>query len=172
LNAFLLYLILLKATMLSFSGLSSLPIVHDDLVVRRAVLTERELNTAVAVARMNPGPNGLYVVCVGYYVAGYAGAAAGYLAMVTPAFVVILMLKYLQQFKDDPKLDGAVEAVVSASSGLLLASTIPLGRDAIRGWETVVVALASLLVTAGTKLDTLWLILAAAAAGVVMHLLR
>ena len=40
-NLAVLYLLLLKATATAFSGLSSLPILHDDLVVKRHVLTDR-----------------------------------------------------------------------------------------------------------------------------------
>ena len=46
-NVFLLYALLLKATVTSFSGLASLPMVRNDLVVERKILTDRELNTAV-----------------------------------------------------------------------------------------------------------------------------
>jgi chromate transporter len=47
-NILLLYLLLLKATLTSFSGLASLPVVRADLVARYHVLTDRQLNTAVA----------------------------------------------------------------------------------------------------------------------------
>ena len=68
-NVFLLYLLLLKATLTSFSGLASLPMVRDDFVVERHLLTDRQLNTAVVAGRTGPGPNGLYIVSVGYFVA-------------------------------------------------------------------------------------------------------
>ena len=63
-NVVLLYLLLLKATITSFSGLASLPVVRNDMVVHYQMLTDRELNTAVAVGRAGPGPIGLYVVSV------------------------------------------------------------------------------------------------------------
>src|SRR5947207_8719176 len=91
----LLYLLLLKATVTSFSGLTSLPVVRNDLVVRRQVLTDRQLNAAVVAGRSVPGPNGLYVVSVGYFIAGIPGAWAGWLAMVSPAFVMIPLLRYV-----------------------------------------------------------------------------
>ncbi len=92
-NLLLLYLLLVKATMTSFSGLTSLPVVEHDLVQHYHVLTDRQLNAAVAASRTSPGPNGLYVASVGYFVAGFPGACAGALAMMTPAFVIILLLR-------------------------------------------------------------------------------
>ena len=47
-NLIVLYLLLAKATLTSFSGLTSLPIIRNDFVVQRRVLTDRQLNAAVA----------------------------------------------------------------------------------------------------------------------------
>jgi len=94
-NVVVLYLLLVKATLTSFSGLASLPMVRNDFVVRRGVLTDRQLNTAVAAGRIGPGPLGIYVVSVGYLADGVPGACAGWLAMITPAFLIIPMLRFL-----------------------------------------------------------------------------
>ena len=53
-NLVVLYLLLLKASATSFSGLGSLPMIRSDLVVERHVLTDRQLNTAVAAGRPDP----------------------------------------------------------------------------------------------------------------------
>jgi hypothetical protein len=88
-NPCVLYLLLLKATITSFSGLASLSIIREDLVVQRQVLTDDQLKMAVVVSRTTPGPVGIHVVSVGYSVGGIKGAIAGWLAMCTPAFVAI-----------------------------------------------------------------------------------
>jgi chromate transporter len=62
--------------------LASLPVLRQDLVVNRHVLTDAQLDTAVVVSRTTPGPIGLYVVSVGYYADGMPGAVAGYLALI------------------------------------------------------------------------------------------
>ena len=72
-NIVVLYLLLVKATLTSFSGLASLPMVQNDFVARRHALTDRQLNTAVAAGRIGPGPNGIYVVSIGYLVDGVPG---------------------------------------------------------------------------------------------------
>ena len=58
-NAVLHYIVLLKATLTSFAGLASLPVVRDELVVHRHVLTDEKLNEAVVITRSTPGPVGL-----------------------------------------------------------------------------------------------------------------
>lgn len=170
-NVLLLYLLLLKATMTSFSGLSSLPIIHDDLVVRHHVLTERQLNTAVAAGRSGPGPIGLYVVAVGYAAAGIPGAIAGWLAMVTPAFCILPLLRYASDRGSDPRLQRIIRAILLASAGLLLSATLPLGRDTLHHTLTIVIAVISFMVTFRTRIDSAWIILGAAMIGTISALI-
>ena len=75
-SVLLLYFLFLKATVTSFNGPSSLPILREDLVVRRHILTDRQLNAAVVAGRCAPGPMGIYVVSVGYFIGGLPGAFA------------------------------------------------------------------------------------------------
>lgn len=169
-NLFLLYALLLKATLTSFSGLASLPMVRNDLVVERKVLTDRELNTAVVAGRTGPGPNGLYLVSVGYYAGGYAGAGVGLLAVMTPAFLILPMIRWLGARANSPRVRSAIRAVVLASAGLLLSASVPLTRDAVTGPLTFAIMGGSLAVLAFTKVDTLWVVLGGAAVGLVAKL--
>jgi chromate transporter len=166
-NVFLLYALLLKATLTSFSGLASLPMVRNDLVVERKVLTDRELNTAVVAGRTSPGPNGLYLVSVGYYAGGLPGATAGLLALMTPAFLIVPMMRWVGRRAETPRVKSAIRAVVLASAGLLLSASLPLARDAITGWLTFGIVLASFAVLVLTKIDTVWVVLAGAVAGLI-----
>ena len=76
-NIFLLYLLLLKGTVTAFAGLASMAVIQDSLVTQYHVLTNDQLNDAVVITRSSPGPVGLYIVSVGYFVAGLPGAVAG-----------------------------------------------------------------------------------------------
>lgn len=164
-NALVVYLLLLKANLISFSGLASLPLVHADFVQNHHVLTERQLNTAVAAGRSGPGPAGIYMVSVGYLAAGIPGAIAGYLAVITPAFLVIPLLRMLHERVSHPRLRSAIRSILLSAAGLLLSASIPLGRDALTGWFSVAIAAGSFALLSFTKVETLWVILAAAALG-------
>lgn len=170
-NVVLLYLLLLKATVISFSGLASLPIVREDLVVHHRVLTDRQLNTAVAVGRMGPGPLGLYVVSVGYFVAGTPGAVAGTLALITPAFLIIPILRYLGTRAQQPRVKSIIQAVTIAAAGLIISATVPLARDAVTGVPPFFIALASFVLLVATRLDTAWVIGGSALAGLLVKAL-
>jgi chromate transporter len=166
-NPLILYLYLVKATLTSFSGLTSFPVVRQDLVETRHVLTDWQLNAAVAAGRTAPGPNGLYVVSVGYFVDGIPGAFAGYLAMITPAFLILPLLRYVGKRMEDPHVKGAIQGLTIAAAALIISATLPLARDSVTGPLPAVIAIASFLVIAFTRIDTFWVMAASAIAGVV-----
>lgn len=160
-NIVLLYLLLLKGTITAFAGLASLPVIQESLVNHYHVLTNEQLNEAVVITRSSPGPVGLYIVSVGYFAAG-PGAIAGWLAMITPALLIIPMVHFVGRRMEHPRVRSVLQTVVIASAGLLLAAAIPLARDGLTGpvtWATAVVCFMLLLTT---KIDTLWMILGAA----------
>ena len=160
-NIVLLYLLLLKGTITAFAGLASLPVIQDALVFQHHVLTDKQLNEAVVITRSTPGPVGLYIVSVGYFVAGAPGAIAGWLAMITPAFLIIPLVAFANRRMEHPRIKNVLETVVIASAGLLLAAAIPLSQDALTDPVTIGIAVVSLALLLLTEIDTLWIILAA-----------
>jgi chromate transporter len=161
-NLALLYLLLLKGTVTAFAGLASLPVIQEALVNQYHVLTNEQLNEAVVITRSSPGPVGLYIVSVGYFVAGLPGAVAGWLAMITPALLIIPLVHFVGRKMEHPKVKSVLQAVIIASAGLLLAAAMPLGRDGLTGPVTIGIALVTFVLLLTTKLDTLWIILGAA----------
>ena len=161
-NVVLLYLLLLKGTVTAFAGLASLPVIQHSLVEQYHVLTNEQLNEAVVITRSTPGPVGLYIVSVGYFATGIPGAIAGWLAMITPALLIIPMVHFVGRKMENPRVKSVLQTVVIASAGLLLAAAIPLGRDGITGPATIGIAIICFVLLLATKLDTLWMILGAA----------
>jgi chromate transporter len=166
----LLYLLLLKATATSFAGLASIPVVRDELVVQRHMLTDHQLNASIVISRSTPGPVGAYVVSVGYFAGGIGGAIAGWLAMSTPALAIILLLRFFAPRAKHPRVRGMLQSVVLASSGLLVANALPLARDAIVGPITAVIALAGAGALLSKRVETHWVIAASAVVSLVCAL--
>ena len=109
-SLWLLYALLLKASITAFSGLGSLPQLRQDLVVTHQVLTDDDLSRAVLFGRSSPGPAGLFVVSVGYAVRGVPGAIVGWLALASPAFLAIPFLVLLRRWLHLSRMRSAVES--------------------------------------------------------------
>jgi chromate transporter len=128
---FVVYALLVKATLTSFSGLASLPQIRQDFVETRRLMSDEQLTQAVLIGRASPGPVGAYVVAVGYFAAGWPGAVAGWLAMITPALLAIPLLATIERWLHLPRMRSLVDAVIIAGSALLIPAGIQLGRDAL-----------------------------------------
>jgi chromate transporter len=151
----------------SFSGPTSLPVVQQDLVVHYHVISDQQLEAAVAAGRATPGPFGLYLVGLGYFIAGIPGALIGLLALITPAFLIIPMLQYLGKGVDTPKVRSAIRSVTLAAAGLLVSTTIPLARDSLTNAIFILIAIGTFAFLVFTKKPTFWVILGAALTGLI-----
>jgi chromate transporter len=109
------------------------------------------------------------VVSVGHFVAGLPGAAAGGLACITPAFLIIPMLRYLGRRAERPSVKRAIEAVMLAAAALIVHATVPLARETLTSWGNAVIGLGSFAMLAFSRIDPLWVIVGAAVAGVVLN---
>jgi len=107
-------------------------VVRNDFVVQRQVLTDRQLAAAVAAGRSVPGPNGLYIVSVGYFIAGVPGACAAWLAMVSPAFSHDSSATLCRRAGERPAIRSSIQSLTLAAAGLIASATIPLARDALQ----------------------------------------
>lgn len=170
-NLFTLYLIMLKATLTTLNGPMSLPILRDELVVKHPVLTDTQLAAAVTTAQSSPGPMGIYVVSVGYFVGGVPGAIAGWLALVTPAFVAIPMMRFIGARLKHPRAKRVLDAAVTASAGLILMSAGPLAEASIQTPLRAAIALACLALVVFTRTPTVLIIAGAAALGAIQSLI-
>ena len=131
-NAFVVYVLLLKAIGSSFAGMGSLPQIQQDFVETYHFLSDDQLSQAVLVGRSTPGPMGAYVVAVGYFAVGWPGAVAGWLAMITPALAAIPLLAAIQRWLHLARIRAAIDAVVIASAALLVAAGVRLLIDGVQ----------------------------------------
>jgi chromate transporter len=103
-------------------------------VVTRQVVSDEQLSQAVLVSRSTPGPLGAYVVGVGYIAGGWPGAIAGWLALVTPAFIMLPLLATVRRWLHLPRVRAAVDAIVVSSAVLLMISGV---RMAVEGFQQI-----------------------------------
>jgi chromate transporter len=124
-NTLALFLLFLKASALSFGGLGGLPILHQDLAQRPDLLPggvgelDRLIGQSLAVGRISPGPNGLYVVSLGYELSGVTGAVAGGAALALPPFVVVAIAVAYARVAHLKRTANALLLLSVALSGLL-----------------------------------------------------
>lgn len=167
-TALALYWLFLRVVLLSFSGFATVPLLRESLVSDHAVLTDTQLSDAIAISQSSPGPLGLYVVVVGYFVAGLPGALAGVIALATPAVLAIPISRWLLR-GDAGTLQGACRGIVIASCGLMVITGFRLTPQAtVTPWHAVLIAVGA-VVLALTSIKPVWIIAVAAVLGLVLR---
>ena len=166
-TALSLYWLFLRVVLLSFSGFATVPLLREALVLDRGILTDTQLNDAIAISQSSPGPLGLYVVVVGHFVAGISGALAGVLALATPALLAIPISRLVLR-GNARTLQGACSGIVIASCGFMLVTGLRLAPQAtLAPWHAALIIVGT-LVLALTTIKPVWIIAVAAVLGLVL----
>ena len=95
--------------------------------------TQAQLADMVAVSESTPGPIGVNMASyVGFTTAGVPGVIVATLGLITPCYLVILVVAhFLQKFRSSPLVDKVFYGLRPASAGLI----------AVAGWSVVCMAL-------------------------------
>jgi chromate transporter len=164
-----LFLTLLKDAALSLGGLGALPLIRQDLVAT-GLATDAQVVQALAIGRLSTGPTGLWIVSLGYFIAGWVGAALALIACSVPPLVIIPATQLSRRFLLTAPFAGFVRGAALATAGLLLATGVTLiapDLGAPTWWQFVVGATAIVLTYQGRVHPGL-VVIGGAVAGVIL----
>jgi chromate transporter len=145
-------------------GNSILPAMHTAVVTDHGWLTDQQFLTAYTLGRLAPGPGSLYVSLIGYQVAGPAGAAVATVALyLPPAVLVYAVARASDHFAEHPWKRAIERGLAPVVVGLLLAAAVQVGRLAVDGPLTAVLAASSTVLLLRTRLSAPVVVLAGGA---------
>jgi len=130
------WLLFLKASLFSTSGLGNLPNLHHDLI-EIGWAKESDFGQSIAIGQLSPGPNGLWVISLGYLTYGYLGALLALIALVIPPFVVLGVSALYKLIEGQPWVKGLMHGISLAVVGVLLTVSWTIIRQPgidWRGW--------------------------------------
>ena len=106
-------------------GMATIPFLFD-LSARTGWFTSADLASMIAISEATPGPIGINMASyVGYVSAGVPGGILASLGLVTPAFLIILLVsKLLNTLWKDPRVSGLFYTLRPASVGLVAAAAL------------------------------------------------
>ncbi|HKM66721.1 MAG TPA: chromate efflux transporter [Candidatus Acidoferrum sp.] len=152
------------------SGYVLLPVLRADLVVKLHWLTDSQLLDAVAVSQATPGPFFTVATFIGFILAGWKGAALATLGMFLPAFVYVgLTSRFLTRLRKSPLAGAFLDGVNAAAVALMAFVGCQFARAALINIPAAILALASAVLVFRYKINSTWLVLAGAAAGIFLR---
>lgn len=162
------FLAVFLASLLGFGGLGSLPVLRGNLTAH-GVAADPLILQSLAVGNISPGPNGLYLIAIGYFLAGIGGAGAACVAVLLPPLLVLPLERVRARLITKRRFRACLQALSLAVVALLTVSSSQLVLHAVRGPVTTgLIVLGAVLLT--LRVPSLVGVVAAAVAGLLLGL--
>jgi chromate transporter len=152
-------------------GYVLLAFLEQGLVHQHAWLTQRQLLDAVAIGQFTPGPVLSTATFIGYILDGVPGAAVATVAIFLPSFFyVALLAPVLFKLRQSLWMAAFLDSVNVCAVALMAGVTVRLAGDALRGWQSILIAAAALTVLWRWKINPAWVVLGGGLVGAVSTL--
>jgi chromate transporter len=154
------------------SGYVLLAFLRADLVQHFGWLTDRQVLDAVSVGQVTPGPVFTTATFIGYLLGGVPGALLATVGIFIPSFFMVAIVeRVVPRLRRSAWTGAALDGLVAGALGLMAGVTIDLGRAAIDGWYTALLAVAALAVLVRWRPNAAWIVLGGALFGVLHQVL-
>ena len=145
---------------------SAVPEMQRVAVEVQGWMTARQFTDIFAIAQVTPGPNVIIVSLIGYYAAGLPGALIATLAMCGPSCIFAFYIgEVWERFRHAPWRVAIQAGLLPISIGLVAATAFVVASAAAHNIAAVATTLAAAVATYTTRLNPLWIFVAAALLG-------
>ena len=167
-NPLIYFLLFLKASLFSTGGFSNLPSLHQDLL-GAGWARDSDFGQSIAVGQISPGPNGLWVISLGYFTYGYPGALMALVAITLPALLVLVVSASFARIEGRPAVEGAMRGVSLAVVGLLLTVVWTILHQPDVDWTGLLIAAGAFALALTRRVNLLLILALAGLAGYVLY---
>ena len=133
-NPLLYFLLFLKASLFSTGGFSNLPSLHQDLI-SNGWASDAEFGQSIAIGQVSPGPNGLWVISLGYLTYGYLGALLALIAITLPSLIVLLVSAGYARIEQQRWVKGFMRGISLAVVAILFSVVASIIRQPGVDWK-------------------------------------
>ena len=170
-----LYFAFVKIGAFTFGGgLAMMPIMQRELIEKRGWVSEEELIDYFAIGQSTPGIIAVNVATfVGYKKLGWLGGIIGTLGVVTPSWVIIMLLAGAISSVDKyPLAQRALRGINVAVAALLTSVIVKFTKKTIKNfWNALFILLAFALIYF-FKVQSVWIILSSLIIGCLLTLYK
>lgn len=160
-------------------GYAMIALVEKDVVEKKKWLTEKEMIDLLAIAESTPGVIALNTATyVGQKVAGFFGALAASICVMLPSIVIIVLISgIIQQFGDNRYVRWAFLGIRAAVAALIFNAVLKMFKQVEKNvfsyiLMAIALVLAALSVFNVIALDVVFILLGAAAVGLIYGIFR
>ena len=139
-------------------GMAMVPLSQGIVVDEKHWMTEEEAVDCIAVSQGLPGVIAINMATyIGHQKKGIPGAVTATLGVILPSFIIIiLIIKILSGIGDNRFVNGALTGIKAAATGLIMFSAYKLGKQVLKGWFQVALALCAFAVIVLLDVNAIW----------------
>lgn len=148
-------------------GMAMVPLMQEKVCEERHWMTDEEVLDCIAVCQSLPGVVAINMATyIGYYKKGLKGALVSTFGVLLPSFVIIiLVVSILKSVEQNPYVQGALEGIKAAATGLIAFAAYKMSKQTLTGIFQWVMAAFALLLVAFLKVSAVYVIIAGILAG-------
>ncbi len=162
------FLLFLKASLFSTGGFSNLPSLHQDLLANGWAV-EADFGESIAIGQISPGPNGLWVISLGYLTYGYLGAFLALVAITLPALLVLAVATGYHRIEQQKWVPGLMKGISLGVVGITLTVCWTIIRQPGTDWRGWIIACVAFGLALTRKVNLLIILGLAGLAGYVLY---
>ena len=170
-----LYFAFVKIGAFTFGGgLAMMPIMQRELIEKRGWVSEEELVDYFAIGQSTPGIIAVNVATfIGYKKLGWLGGIIGTIGVVTPSWVIIMLLAGAISSVDKyPLAQRALRGINVAVAALLTSVIVKFTKKTIKNFWNALFMLAAFILIYFFKVQSVFIILASLVTGCLLTLYR
>lgn len=162
------FLLYLKASLFSSGGFSNLPSLHQDLI-GRGWAGETDFGQSIAIGQISPGPNGLWVISLGYFTYGFLGAFLALIAITLPPLLVLVVAAQYRRIEQQIRVQGAMQGVSLAVIGIQLSVVWTILHQPGVDWKGLIIGACAFGLALSRRVNVLLILALAALAGYLLY---
>ena len=153
-------------------GYAMVPLIRDEVVIKRRWLEDEEFTETLSVALSAPGPIALNTALfVGNRRLGFKGSLFSAAGVVLPSFLIILLVAVvLTQFRENAVVESVFKGVRPAVVALIAAPLLSLGKSAGVNLKNIWIPVAAAFAVWWLGISPVYIVLTAILLGV-FHLM-
>ncbi len=167
-NPLIYFLLFLKASLFSSGGFSNLPSLHQDLL-GSGWAVDAEFGDSIVIGQISPGPNGLWVIGLGYFTYGVLGAALALLAITLPPLLVLVVAALYGRIERQRWVEGLMRGVSLGVVAILFTVCWTILHQPGIDWSGWVIAAIVVALAASRYVNIVGILALAGVAGLVLY---
>mgnify|MGYP000191630197 CR=1 FL=1 len=166
-----LYLSFFKIGLFGFGGGYAMISLIQEELEQYGWLNMEEFIDVIAIAQITPGPIAINSgTFVGYKISAFLGALTATIAVITPSFILVLILaRFYNKIKSSELINTVLSYLRPTVIGLIIIAAFSIAKTSITDYTGIIIAISVVVLMLKTRVNPILVIVLAGLSGMVIY---